>query len=123
MILLFVRMGLNNMDQAPRAAFIAAIVKPDERTAVMGITSTLRTMAMAVGPSVTGVLAGHERFWIAFVVGGILRIMYDLGLWAMFVNIRLYAYEPNDQDVEPQRRSSDEEEAVELQSRTTRREA
>ena len=46
-------MGLNPMDQAPRAAFIAAVVKPDERTAVMGITSTLRTLAMAVGPSVT----------------------------------------------------------------------
>ncbi|KAH6877103.1 major facilitator superfamily domain-containing protein [Thelonectria olida] len=124
MILLFIRMGLNNMDQAPRAAFIAAIVKPDERTAVMGITSTLRTMAMAIGPSVTGILAGHERFWIAFVVGGVLRIMYDLGLWAMFVNMRLYAYEPNDQDVEPRRLSSDdEEEAVELQSRATGQEA
>lgn len=123
-ILLFIRMGLNSMDQAPRAAFIAAIVKPDERTAVMGITSTLRTLAMATGPSVTGLLAGNERFWIAFVVGGVLRIMYDLGLWAMFVNMRLHAYEPNDQEVEPDGRSSgDEEEAVELQSRATGQEA
>ncbi|KAL6854717.1 hypothetical protein ACO1O0_005842 [Amphichorda felina] len=92
-ILLYVRMGLNNMDQAPRAAFIAAVVKPDERTAVMGITSTVRTLAMATGPSVTGALAGNDRFWIAFVVGGSLRIMYDLGLWGMFVNLRLHAHE------------------------------
>lgn len=42
-ILLCVRAGLNNMDQAPRSAFIAAVVKPEERTAVMGITSMLRT--------------------------------------------------------------------------------
>lgn len=94
--LLYVRMGLNNMDQAPRAAFIAAVVKPEERTAVMGITSTLRTMAMAIGPSVTGLLAGNDRFWIAFVVGGSLRVLYDLGLWAMFVNLRLHTHETND---------------------------
>ncbi|TVY45761.1 putative membrane protein [Lachnellula occidentalis] len=37
-ILFFLRAGFNNMDQAPRAAFIAAVVKPEERTAVMGIT-------------------------------------------------------------------------------------
>lgn len=87
--LLYVRMGLNNMDQAPRAAFIAGVVPEGERTAVMGITSALRTMAMALGPSITGALAGAGGFWIAFVAGGALRIMYDVGLWAMFVNVRL----------------------------------
>ncbi|KAF8204440.1 major facilitator superfamily domain-containing protein [Mycena galopus ATCC 62051] len=84
--LLLVRVGLNNMDQAPRAALIAAVVKPEERTAVMGVTSTLRTLASVVGPSVTGLLAGSDHFWVAFVVGGALRLAYDLGLWAMFVN-------------------------------------
>lgn len=92
-VLLYIRMGLNPMDQAPRAAFIAAVVKPDERTAVMGITSTLRTLAMAVGPSVTGALAGGQKFWIAFVAGGALRVTYDIGLWAMFVNMKLHTHE------------------------------
>ena len=87
--LLFVRMGLNNMDQAPRSAFISAIVKDEERTAVLGITSALRTLAMTMGPSFTGGLAEGGKFWVAFVVGGTLRIIYDLGLWAMFVNVRL----------------------------------
>lgn len=75
--LLLVRVGLNNMDQAPRAALIAAVVKPEERTAVMAITSTLRTLANVTGPSFTGLLAEHGRFWIAFVVGGALRLAYD----------------------------------------------
>ncbi|KAJ7452360.1 major facilitator superfamily domain-containing protein [Mycena galericulata] len=91
--LLLVRVGLNNMDQAPRAALIAAVVKPEERTAVMGVTSTLRTLASVAGPSVTGLLAGSDHFWVAFVVGGALRLAYDLGLWAMFVNVRLYKHE------------------------------
>lgn len=82
------------MDQAPRAALIAAVVKPQERTAVMGITSTLRTLANVTGPSFTGLLAEGNRFWIAFVVGGALRLAYDLGLFVMFINIQLYKHEP-----------------------------
>ncbi|EFX04103.1 major facilitator superfamily transporter [Grosmannia clavigera kw1407] len=92
-VLLLVRVGLNNLDQAPRAALIAAIVRSEERTAVMGVTSLLRTLASTTGPSLTGLLAGHDRFWIAFVVSGALRLAYDFGLFAMFVNIRLYQYE------------------------------
>jgi len=49
--LLFVRSGLNNMDQAPRSAFIAAVVKQEERTSVMGITAMIRTLAATAGPS------------------------------------------------------------------------
>ena len=49
--LLFIRSGLNNMDQAPRSAFIAAVVKPEERTAVMGVTAVLRNFAAMMGPS------------------------------------------------------------------------
>lgn len=97
--LLLVRVGLNNMDQAPRAALIAAVVRPEERTAVMGITSTLRTLANVTGPSFTGLLAESDRFWIAFVVGGALRLAYDLGLFVMFINIQLYKHEPVKQDL------------------------
>ncbi len=91
--LLLLRMGLNNLDQAPRAALIAAVVKPEERTAVMGITSMLRTLASTTGPSVTGFLAGSKKFWVAFVVAGTLRLAYDLGLFAMFIDIKLHKYE------------------------------
>ena len=118
--LFFVRTGLNNMDQAPRSAFIAAVVKPEERTAVMGITSMLRTLAATAGPSVTGILAGNDRFWIAFVAAGALRIAYDLGLWAMFVNMKLHQHEEKGEYKEVDdglRRESDEEELRDLQRR------
>ncbi|KAK3293700.1 major facilitator superfamily domain-containing protein [Chaetomium fimeti] len=91
--LLLLRVGLNNMDQGPRAALIAAVVRPEERTAVMGITSMLRTLASTTGPTITGLLAGGDRFWVAFVVAGSLRLAYDLGLFAMFINIKLYKHE------------------------------
>jgi MFS family permease len=118
----FLRTGLNNMDQAPRSAFIAAVVKPEERTAVMGITSMLRTLASTAGPFVTGILAGNDRFWIAFVAAGALRICYDLGLWGMFVNMRLHQHEEKDAGGQSRsvgnggerRRENDEEELTEM---------
>lgn len=107
--LLLFRLGLNNMDQAPRAALIAAVVKPEERTAVMGITGMLRTLAAMVGPTVTGFLSGHDRFWIAFVAAGALRLAYDIGLFAMFINIELHKHESTADETSPSiglRRSS-----------------
>lgn len=116
-ILLFVRAGLNNMDQAPRSALIAGVVRPEERTAVMGITSMLRTLAATTGPMVTGFLAGSNRFWVAFVAGGACRLTYDVGLWVLFVNIKLHQHELPQPDMRQttaaERRSIDEsDEAV-----------
>lgn len=93
-ILLFVRAGLNNMDQAPRSAFIAAVVKPEERTAVMGFTGMWRTLSATAGPTITGFLASGDRFWIAFVASGAFRLTYDVGLYALFVNTKLHLHEP-----------------------------
>ncbi|PSN63067.1 MFS general substrate transporter [Corynespora cassiicola Philippines] len=105
--LLLFRAALNSMDQAPRTAFIAAVVKPEERTGVMGITSMLRTLAMSIGPSITGILAGNDRFWAAFVATGICRITYDLGLWVLFVNVKVTS--GNDERKEDDADSVDEE--------------
>ena len=117
-ILLFIRAGLNNMDQAPRSAFIAAVVKSDERTAVMGITSVIRTLAATSGPTVTGLLAESQRFWIAFVAAGACRLLYDVGLYAMFVNMKLYQHEGRDEATaeafELSSENSDEDDAVEM---------
>lgn len=92
-VLLVARAALNSMDQAPRAAFISAIVKPEERTAVMGLVNVLKILAQSGGPSVTGALAGANVFWLAFVLAGSLKASYDLGLLGMFVNVRLHEHE------------------------------
>lgn len=69
-LLFFVRTGLNNMDQAPRSALIAAAVRPEERTAVMGITSVLWTLAATLGPSLMGWSAEGDKFWVALSLQG-----------------------------------------------------
>lgn len=88
-VLLFARASLNSMDQAPRTAFIAAIVRSGERTAVMGIVNVVKILAQSGGPSVTGFLAGRGVFWVAFLLAGLCKVCYDLGLLTLFVGMRV----------------------------------
>jgi len=83
----------------------------------LGVTTMLRTLAETTGPSITGVLAGNNQFWIAFVAAGALRLAYDLGLWAMFVNMKLHQHEESEEVARPAedlRGPSDEEEMIEM---------
>lgn len=88
-VLLVVRASLASMDQAPRSAFLSAVVLPEERTAVMGVVNTVKTMSQSSGPLITGSLAGSGRFWVAFVVAGSLKVGYDVGMLRMFVRTNL----------------------------------
>jgi MFS family permease len=86
MTLLIFRMSIKDMDMVPRQAFVAAAVLPDERTAVMGIVNIVRTLAISIGPVITGALAGNGQFWIAFVIAGCLKVAYNVLIVAMFWN-------------------------------------
>ena len=83
-LLLVLRSCTSTMDTAPRSAFIAAAVLDAERTAVMGVVNVVKTLSQSAGPAVTGELAGRGLFWVAFVVAGSVKIVYDLGIGASF---------------------------------------
>lgn len=50
----------------------------------MGVVNIMKTLSQSAGPSVTGVLAGEGRFWVAFVVAGGLKAAYDVLLLGLF---------------------------------------
>jgi hypothetical protein len=50
----------------------------------MGVVNILKTLAQSSGPSLTGILAGHGHFWVAFVVAGSLKAAYDIMLLTFF---------------------------------------
>lgn len=89
MTFLILRASSQSMDQAPRQAFLAALVLPSERTAVMGVVNVVRTMSQSGGPVTTGWLAGTNRFWVSFLVAGFLKISYDLGMLKMFLGHKM----------------------------------
>lgn len=83
---LLLRSCTQSMDVAPRSAFLAAIIQPQERTAIMGLVNVVNTGAQSLGPLITGVLAEHNFFWVSFICAGSLKACYDLGLLALFKN-------------------------------------
>lgn len=86
MLFLILRACTQSMDVAPRSAFLAAAVLPNERTAVMGTINVVKTFAQSLGPLITGILASNNLYWVAFVTAGSLKATYDLGMLAVFAN-------------------------------------
>jgi MFS family permease len=86
MALLVFRASTQSMDTAPRSAFLAAIILPNERTSIMGAINVVKTLAQSVGPVVTGFLAEKNLFWVAFFIAGSLKATYDLSLLGVFAN-------------------------------------
>lgn len=87
-IFLVLRSCLQHMDQAPRQAFISAVVLPSERTAIMGVVNVVKTLSQSGGPIATGWLAGIGKFWIAFLVAGAMKASYDLSILKIFLGYK-----------------------------------
>lgn len=100
---LILRSCTQSMDVAPRSAFLAAVVLPHERTAVMGLINVVKTSAQSLGPTITGILAQKGLFWAAFVAAGSLKACYDLGMLAVFKG-----HKTHDEQAE-ERRAAEEE--------------
>lgn len=82
------RMTLSQMDVPTRQSYIVAVVNEDERIAAAGITNTSRNIAQAASPSITGVII--QSLWLSapFVIGGMLKIAYDIGVYFSFRKIK-----------------------------------
>jgi sugar phosphate permease len=76
------------MDVPTRQAYIVAVVEENERTAAAGITNTSRNIAQSIGPSITGAIIHSLWFFAPFVIGGLLKIIYDVGIYAHFRKIK-----------------------------------
>ena len=82
--LLLLRSALSQMDVPTRSSFVMAVVPPDERAAAASVTSVPRSLASAVSPLLAGYLLGVSAFGWPLVVAGLLKIVYDLTLLALF---------------------------------------
>jgi MFS family permease len=83
------RMALSQMDVPTRQSYIVAVVEERERTAAAGITNISRNISQAVSPSFTGyILQALPALSAPFVIGGILKIAYDIALYLNFRKIK-----------------------------------
>ncbi len=65
-----------------------AVVDPEERTAAAAITNVPRSLASALPPLAAGWMLEHSSFGWPLIVGGVLKIAYDLTLLRMFHDVR-----------------------------------
>lgn len=96
--LLLARSALSQMDVPTRSSYVMAIVPPRERPAAASVTSVPRSLAAAVSPILAGYLLSISTFGWPLVVGGGLKISYDVLLYFLFRNVR-----PPEENAERQR--------------------
>ncbi len=75
---------LSQLDVPPRSSFIMSLVTAPERSAAAAFTNLPRSIATASTPLLAAWMLQHSTFGWPLVVGGILKLIYDLLLWIRF---------------------------------------
>ncbi|KAK0731950.1 major facilitator superfamily domain-containing protein [Lasiosphaeris hirsuta] len=78
------RIVTREMDNASRQAFISAGLVDAERTSAMGVVNIIKTVGSCLGLYMTGLFAGLDLFWLAFIVAGALKLVYNVLISAFF---------------------------------------
>ena len=86
---LLARHLLSQMDVPTRQAYVMAVVADHEREAAASLTNLTRTVAQAITPTLTGWVMQAIALSAPFVLGGTLKIAYDVALWRTFKDVKL----------------------------------
>jgi MFS family permease len=86
--LFLARESLVEMDVPTRQSYVMAVVPPAQRTVASGVTNLTRNIAWAIGPAVAGVVMQHIALAGPLVIGGALKIGYDVLLYRAFRHVR-----------------------------------
>jgi MFS family permease len=81
---LLVRMAFSQMDVPARQSLVMSLVPPAERAAAASVTNVPRSLATALAPPLAGAMLAATSFGWPLVAGGLLKIAYDLALYAGF---------------------------------------
>jgi MFS family permease len=87
-LLFLVRESLVEMDVPTRQSYVMAIVRPEERTVVSGVTNLVRMAGWTLAPFVGGALMQRVSLVVPLVVGASLKIAYDALLYLAFRRLR-----------------------------------
>src|SRR5574341_1308964 len=85
---LLARAPISQMGVPTRQSYTMTVVAPVKRSAAAGLTSIARTAGSAGAPALTGILFAMSMLTAPFVLAGVLKIVYDLSLYASFRSVR-----------------------------------
>lgn len=87
--LLWLRHLLSQIDVPTRQAYVMAVVEDHERETAASLTNLSRTLAQAISPALTGWVMATVAMAAPFVLGGGLKMAYDLLLWTTLRHVKL----------------------------------
>jgi MFS family permease len=82
------RSFFSQMDVPTRQSYTMSVVAPEERSVMAGATTVSRGAGITAGPALATVLWNVGSAALPFVACGVLKIAYDLTLWALFHHLR-----------------------------------
>ncbi len=88
-LFLLLRHLLSQMDVPTRQAYTMALVAPEERPAAAGFTGSVRALAQACAPLVSGIAMATAASGTPFFLSGGLKIVYDVALYFRFRGVAL----------------------------------
>jgi MFS family permease len=86
--LLLARVALSQMDVPTRQAYVMTLVDPSERVPAAAYTNTARYVVRPVGPALAGATQSIA-LGAPFVIGGVIKSVYDVVLWRWFRGVPL----------------------------------
>jgi MFS family permease len=86
--LLLCRQSLSQMDVPARQSYVMAIVDESDRVAAAGLTSSTRTIASSISPSIAGYAIANFWVGIPLVAAGSLKLAYDFAIYKLFRRVR-----------------------------------
>ena len=87
-LLFLAREALVEMDVPTRQSYVMAIVAPRERLYASGMTNVTRLVSWAVAPPIAGAIMSGLSLAAPLIVGGGLKIAYDLMLFVSFRQLK-----------------------------------
>lgn len=104
--MLFLRETMSQMDVPTRQSFTMAVVAPEEHTVAAGMSTLGRQAGQMSSPYISGLLVAATLTNGPLIVGGIIKVVYDLLLWQQFRHVR----PPEEQPPQPAPTASKEPE-------------
>jgi predicted MFS family arabinose efflux permease len=87
--MLLLRFTISQMDVPARQAYVASVVDPSERTAAAAYTNTARYVVRPFGQALGGLSIEAIGLAAPLVIGGAIKIVYDITLLATFGHVGL----------------------------------
>ncbi|HTE86883.1 MAG TPA: MFS transporter, partial [Dehalococcoidia bacterium] len=87
-IMLLLSQSTSQMDVPARQSYVMAVVPPEERPAAASVTNVPRSLASAASPLLAGALLSRTSFGWPLILGGAIKLVYDLLLLVQFRSIK-----------------------------------